>query len=270
MTCTIQAAWLDSPKAPTDATFRGAGHRLALCTTVINLEENRVPAAMTPCILCVPLPVTLRPGSLADRLQIMRRCEAEATPLTWYGGPESLAALGEAGCASCALEIGTAEARSGRDLRRAIASARRAVPTLQAAIFTGQGPFLHRDLLIDSGITVLGLDRFDAHDRRSRRPAPRRWPCRSVAWGLWEVAAESAASRSWLRLLGRSGDHRLLWRAALPPGDDLPRRELDRMRRWARHRIAGGRVRGMLLADLPEAIRGQQDDRLQGSILRAA
>lgn len=270
MTCTIQAAGLDSLQAPTDATFRGAGRRLTLCPTVIILEENRVAAALTPCILCVPLPGTLRPGSLADRLQIMRRCEEEATPLTWYGGPESLVALGEAGCGSCALEIGTAEARSGRDLRCAIAAARKAVPTLKAAIFTGQGPFLHRDLLIDSGITVLGLDRFDAQDRRSRRPAPRRWPCRSVAWGLWEVAAESAASRSWLRLPGGSGDHRVLWRAALPPGDDLPRRELDRMRRWARNRIADGRARGLLLGDLPEAISGQQDDRLPGSILRAA
>lgn len=109
--------------------------------------------------------------------------------VTWAMGPSALARL-----SSClppqgvALALDGTAASSRRDMRRGIDEFRRLRETADAVVFPAEATVTHRDLLVEAGIRVACVDRFDELERGSRRPAPAGWRCRSPQWGLWEVA----------------------------------------------------------------------------------
>lgn len=109
--------------------------------------------------------------------------------VTWAMGPTTLARL-----SSClpthgvALALDGAAASSRREMRRGIDEFRRWHGTADAVVFPAETAVTHRDLLVETGIRVACVDRFEDLQRGSRRPAPAGWRCRSPQWGLWEVA----------------------------------------------------------------------------------
>jgi len=114
--------------------------------------------------------------------------------VTWAADAETLADLTAAAPeASWALLVDAAAAASRRDLRTRLASLARLSSRIDAAACAAEVTPVHRDLLVDAGVRVAAMDRFDDAGRGTRRPAPDGWACRSVVWGLWEV--ESSAPR---------------------------------------------------------------------------
>lgn len=206
-------------------------------------------------------------------------------PVTWTTTLEKLPMVRDAAHASLqataptlALDLSTPWPTTRQALRHTLRSARALWPGLDAAVFRGPISLDHRDVLVQEGITTAVVDRFDPQPRGSRRPAPRGWPCRSVAWGLWEVSIGQAARApllaSLVRWRGGSRKGGLTVLHAAPSGDDpsVPtiRSRLERQRAWIRRRSHGGSVRPIRLSDLPSIIAGAEDATLRGSVLRAA
>ena len=110
------------------------------------------------------------------------------------------------------------------------------------------------------------VDEFSDVGRGSRRPAPTGWPCRSVAWGLWEVkACPPRRSPGWGWLPGlpaarRGGLH------VIADGEQ----RLSRLVDWSAQCVARGQAVVVPLAELPAILEGRTLGSLAASVLRAA
>ncbi len=202
-----------------------------------------------------------------------------AIPVTWIGSVETVTHGGFAPDRSdIAIELQPEWFASRQTLRTAIARARGAVPGIQTAVLR-RAPLEHRELLAESGIRVVMVDAFADTDRGSRRPAPQGWPCRSLAWGLWEV--ESARQRptglrAWLPrftslpVARPGGLHVLLDRTVVPGGRGEMSPRVERWIEQVQTRQTRGAVVAATLADLPTLVERRQRQPFSGSVLRAA
>lgn len=208
-----------------------------------------------------------------------------AAPVTWVATPDGLERLRDVweaaptteGLPGVAVSLEPEALATKTTLRAALRQARTAWPDLAAAVQRGGGGTPHRDVLVQEGITTLCVDAFDEPLRGSRRPAPRGWPCRSILWGLWEVAAAPARPAGLVRRItgwctgSRTARGSLvILDADSGNGAAVARARLERHRGWARRRIQAGFAEGATLADLPRLIAGGNAAGSPGSILRAA
>lgn len=167
--------------------------------------------------------------------------------------------------AAAALEIDPAWLESRAALRQALVRARHAAPRLEAAVVRGALGALH-GLLAEEGIRVVLVEAFRDVGRGSRRPAPAGWPCRNVAWGLWEVkACPPRRSPGWAWLPGlpaarRGGLH------VVAAGDQ----RLGRLVDWSAQAAARGQAVVVTLAELPAILEGRTSGAMAASVLRAA
>lgn len=234
------------------------------------------------------------PGTIVMTCPFPSRSVVEAThwlrlgsdvAITWVASIENLTVLRDAAAAinpaggrhGVALAIEPAWLRAKTTLRTSLRQARDAWPDLVAAVLRGPVPLEHRDVLVQEGITTIVVDAFDEPLRGSRRPAPRGWPCRSILWGLWEVAAAErrrqgvfGRMRSWW---SRSPDGGLTMLDAGSGSSGQPaaiRSRLERQLGWSRRQIQAGRLQSATLADLPAVIAGGGTAGFRGSVLRAA
>ncbi len=177
-----------------------------------------------------------------------------------------------------ALDLDPEWFASRQALRSAIARARAAVPGIESAVLR-RATLQHRELLAEAGIRAVLVDAFDEVDRGSRRPAPQGWPCRSVAWGLWEVEAADrrpTGLRAWLPRFSslpaaRPGSfHVLVDRTIVPGGRPVASPRVERWVEWARARAARGAVTAATLADLPAVVERRHRQPIGGSVLKAA
>jgi len=137
----------------------------------------------------------LHPGTRPESWsRLHAAAERSGGGVTWAADADTLADLTAAAPeASWALLVDAAAVASRRDLRTRLASLARLPSRIDAAACAAEVTPVHRDLLVDAGVRVAAMDRFDDAGRGTRRPAPDGWACRSVVWGLWEV--ESSAPR---------------------------------------------------------------------------
>lgn len=120
------------------------------------------------------------------------------------------------------------------------------------------------------------VDAFADVGRGCRRPAPAGWPCRNVAWGLWEVqACPPRRAPGWAWLPGLPGPRRG-GLAVCGAGDTetVPRgtagRRLERLLDWAERAVARSRAVAITLAELPAILEGRRSAPLAASVLKAA
>lgn len=189
--------------------------------------------------------------------------------VTWAVRLDQLAAL--AGSAApiraVADEPGWWESRA--TLRDRIERVIRLMPGIDTLVVGGGRTLLHRELLRDHGIRTVCVEMFDDAPCGSRRPAPLGWACRSLSWGLWEVAL-TAAPRGWLsRFTGRTTAIRpfpggLTVLGSTEPGSE-PTATIDRVARWVESRVATS----VSLAALPGLV-SATGGATTGSVLRAA
>ena len=169
-----------------------------------------------------------------------------------------------------ALALDRAESDSRQGLRQHLKSLRHTA--VDAVVVPDGVEIVHRDLLVEAGIHTAVVDRFDDLPRGNRRPAPEGWACRSLVWGLWEVAATPPRPGS---LLGRL----LPWvdgpaagsLTVTPPGaGEGVHAAADRVTRFLGAYRAGRQpTRLVRLGDLP-AMLGSGCQPTGGSVLRAA
>lgn len=228
-------------------------------------------------VVTCPLPRDVAPHEVTAWLE---RGVKAAVPVTWIIPCEILpmARAGSDGVgisrAAAALDLSAEWPLSRQELRRTLRAARAAWPELEAAVLHGPAPLDHRDVLVQEGFTTVCVDRFDVHPRGTRRPAPRGWDCRSILWGLWEVAAapkpRSPLGRvaDWCRNPSDRGGLRI-WRPGACSAATT-RVRLDRHVESIRRRTAAGAARAALLADIPSLIAGNDPLTARGSVLRAA
>lgn len=208
-----------------------------------------------------------------------------AAPVTWITTPDGLERLRDVweaaptttGLPGVAVSLEPESLATKTSLRAALRQARTAWPDLTAAVLRAGGGTPHRDVLVQEGITTLCVDAFDEPARGSRRPAPQGWPCRSILWGLWEVASAPARRVGLVRRMAGwcTGSRNargglVILDADSGSGMAVARARLERHRAWARRRIQAGTVEGATLADLPRLIAGGNATGSPGSILRAA
>ena len=230
--------------------------------------------------ICCRLPARIMATELADWVQLAHR---SAAAITWVAGVDNLHTLGsvlsdQSGTTRIAVEADEVLLGSRQALRRTIAAVRQECGQLDAVVAAGGPAVPHRSLLVDEGIRALCVDRFEQVSRGSRRPAPHGWPCRSLLWGLWEVAG---AAKPTFGPLGRV----LHWRALRPlaPGtlsvlhvtattdgaSRTIRSRLERVLGLVTRRRARAPVNVIHLADLPDLLVGGDAART-GSVLKAA
>lgn len=210
-------------------------------------------------------------------------------PVTWLVGVERLLLLADhhgtgPSCRNLALELSPHPSR--QELRLLLARASTAFPGLDAAVMHGELPAEYRQVLVAGGIRVLCRDRIDDEARGSRRPAPTGWPCRSTAWGLWEVTRTAATPPG---LIGRllpwatrgtpvpgsltvvdiGGQGSRTSRQATKPDATSIRARLEEWRSWAK-RLPREHVSFATLSDIPALIAGGGRLPVGGSVLKAA
>lgn len=205
-------------------------------------------------VICAPLerravPVDARPG----------------VPVTWVADLETILARADrldGGALALAIEPEWMASRQA--LRAAVVRARHAAPGLEAAVLRG-GTLVHHAVLADEGIRAVVVDGFAPLGRSGRRPAPAGWPCRNVAWGLWEVrACPPRRSAWWSWLPGLPGPRAGGLHVA--PVEAEPGRLLD----WASRAVARGHAVAVTLGDLPAILEGRRPAALASSVLAAA
>ncbi len=234
-------------------------------------------------LICAALPPTDRSSATAHRPAVALATPAvpitSAVPITWIGSVETVVRGGFAPERSdIAIELAPEWFASRQKLRAAVARARGAVPGIEAAVLR-RAPLEHRELLAEAGIRVVLVDAFTDTDRGSRRPAPQGWPCRNLAWGLWEVESvrrPPTGLRAWLPRFSSlpaarpGGLHVLVDRTVVPGGRGAMSPRVDRWIEWAQSRQARGGVVAATLADLPGIVERRQRQPFGGSVLRAA
>lgn len=226
-------------------------------------------------ILICPIP---HGTPVAEIAAWMARSRGSNVPVTWVVDLETLPTARDAAADAVpdvALDLTPSWPASRQILRHTLRSARQAWPHVETAILRGHSRLEHRDTLVEEGITTIAVDRFDAPIRGSRRPAPRGWQCRSILWGLWEVAL-TTGSRSglvgqvtgWYRGGGRPDGLRVL-DAGGSTAPAVIRTRFDRHLTWIRRKAATG-LRAVSLSDLPTILGSGCDAASRGSVLRAA
>ena len=122
----------------------------------------------------------------------------DRSKVSWVVAPDRIGDVPEHAAAVVALTPACLDSR--QSLRAVIHEARRHRPAL-VSVLVRETPLRHHGVLAEAGIRVVLVDSFSAIERRgARRPAPPGWACRSVVWGLWEVAL-TPPTRGWRRLL---------------------------------------------------------------------
>lgn len=182
-------------------------------------------------------------------------------PLTRVVDLDTLLGGGHDG-ADVALAIDPRWLASRQALRQALVRARHAAPRLEAAVLGG-GLLAHHAVFVEEGIRAVLVDEFAAVGRGPRRPAPAGWPCRNVAWGLWEVrSCPPRRGRGWGWLPGLPAPRSGGLHAAVA-GD---RRLVD----WAARAVARGRAVAVTLAALPAILESRTATPLAASVLKVA
>lgn len=225
-------------------------------------------------------------AATAEVIALFGRAATDDAPVTWTTTYEMLPMVREAAKAtpatvppSIAIDLSDRWPTTRQSLRHELRSARAIWPALDTVVLHGPVALDHRDVLVQEGITTAGIDQFDAHPRGSRRPAPQGWRCRSIVWGLWEVAVGERPRRTimdrvaaWRSHAGRAGRLTVLHAGNRDQKTSIAviRSKLDRHRAWARRRADAGTVQTVRLSDLPSIIAGRDDTASRGSVLKAA
>lgn len=220
------------------------------------MEARNSPATV---VVCAPAPRRSGDGGVAARV-----------PITWVGGIDALESLPQVAAARLALAIEPAWLTSRQALRAALVRARRAVPGLEVAVLHGAA-LAHHSVLAEEGIRIVAVDAFSDVGRGARRPAPAGWPCRNIAWGLWEVmACPPRRSPAWSWLPGLPAPRRGGLHVCAADGAGGDARRLGRLLEWAGRGVARGRVVTVALGELPAIMEGRRPALLATSVLRAA
>jgi hypothetical protein len=236
-------------------------------------------ALPTTLVFCCPVPADMPAAQFAACLDAV---SGAACPVTWATPVDRLPLLIErcgAGTAApaAAVDVPVSALASRQALRQLLAAAQAAAPGLEMARVRGTLAHEQRRMLVDAGIGVVVRDRLESVARGSRRPAPHRWPCRSVLWGLWEVAASEATPPGMIgRLLPwtvadrpQQGGLTVVDLAGVAPTPASIRDRLERWLAWSQWQGAG-RVEISTLSTLPDLISGAARRPLSGSVLKAA
>lgn len=190
-------------------------------------------------------------------------------PVTWIASWNGLAELASAGLPSgddVALEIPAGALESRQRIRTLLARGREAFPSLEAVSLPEAADMTHRRLLVEEGVRVALVDRLPADGHGSRRPAPRGWRCRTMAWGLWDVEVTPQDQRGllgWLRPRQprlRSGSLVVLKAEG----------SAERWLTWATRQVERTAGRAETLGGLAAGLAGEDRLPLAGSVLRAA
>lgn len=236
-------------------------------------------ALPTRLVFCCPVPADMPATQLASCLDAASRV---ACPVTWATPVDRLALVMErrgpaAAAPAAAVDVPVTALASRQSLRQLLAAAQAAAPGVETALVRGMLAHEQRRMLVDAGIGVVVRDRLEPVTRGARRPAPSRWPCRSILWGLWEVAASDATPPGMIgRLLPwtsaerpQQGGLTVVDLAGAAPTAASIRDRLDRWLAWAQWQ-GTGRVEVAPLSALPELISGAARRPLSGSVLKAA
>jgi hypothetical protein len=192
--------------------------------------------------------------------------------VTWAMTPATLARLsarlpGE----NMVLALDGGMATSRRELRRGIDEFRRVQHTVEGVLLPVETSVSHGDLLVETGVRVVGVDRFVDSGRGSRRPPPHGWQCRSSRWGLWEVRTAPASSSGlarWLPWAGRMAPGSLaVERVELAADPTVAAAKLART--VERYDLGSGRISTVRLAMLADIL-GPGAQTGGRSVLRAA
>jgi hypothetical protein len=233
-------------------------------------------------VICATLQAQMR-GERCDGL--VRGAASLSVPVTWVTAIDRLADVGaeiarRVEAADVAVNVPVAECSSRQRLRRFLVRAREALPTLTAAALRGSAAFEHRSLLVGEGIGVVLVDALEEQPLGPRRPAPRGWPCRNTAWGLWEVQVGQPRAAAWARWFGLSGLQRprpgslhvLRTDGAMigNNGEGFLTSRLERWAGWAERRCRHGAAVATTLSGLGGALARGGRGPLAGSVLRAA
>lgn len=201
-------------------------------------------------VICAPEP--LRTGGPTRSAAAVTRVVDLDTLLGGADGPD------------VALAIDPRWLAARQTLRRVLVQARHAAPGLEAAVLRGAA-LAHHAVLAEEGIRAVLVDAFADVGRGPRRPAPAGWPCRNVAWGLWEVrSCPPRRGRGWGWLPGLPAPRRGALHAAVATAGDR------RMHDWAARAVARGQAVAVTLAGLPAILEGRATPALAASVLRAA
>jgi len=233
----------------------------------------------TTLVFCCPLPTGLAATQVAASIDTVARA---TTSVTWAAAAEHLRLVVErqasvGGPVRIAVDVPGEIASSRQALRRLLTTAAAAAPGIDAAVVRGSLPQDCRTMLVDAGIGVVLRDRLEPMSRGARRPAPSGWPCRSVLWGLWEIAALDAGPPGIIdRLLRRTAEQPQsggltvvnLAGAGVPTAASI-RDRLERWQAWIRKQRAGA-VELADLSSLPDLITGAARRPLASSVLKAA
>lgn len=170
-----------------------------------------------------------------------------------------------------ALALDDASTQSRQRLRQLLLAIDRT--DVDAVVVPDGGAIAHRELLVEAGVRTAVVDRFDDVPRGIRRPAPEGWSCRSIVWGLWEVASTPLTSSSligrWMPWGGGPAAGSLTVISALGSGTASDA-DIDRTTRLiASHRAGRIPKRFVHLGDLPTLL-GPGGQSKGGSVLRAA
>lgn len=240
------------------------------------------PVSPATIVICATLPRQVRPERCSG---LVRAAANLPVPVTWLAAIDRLADVGaeiarNAGTADIAVDVPAVECSSRQRLRRFLARAREVTPGLAAAAMHGRAALEHRPLLVGEGIGVVLVGALGEESRCVRRPAPRGWSCRNVAWGLWEVQAGQSRGGGLARWLGipglprpRAGSLQVLRTDGAMIGNDGAGFLTSRLERWAawaeKHSRRGSAVT-TTLTGLGAALTNGGRQPLAGSVLRAA
>jgi hypothetical protein len=237
------------------------------------MPDVNSPAVIVVCGVATGSPKTARDGHPGGT--------SMPVPVTWVASAERIASVAAAVGGTRAhhdfvLQVPAAAFESRPRLRRLLAMAREAVPSLEAIAVRGGGAVEHRPLLVEEGVRVVLVDSLAGSGRGSRRPAPNGWRCHNSAWGLWEVEMGPASRRGPLSVFGLSSRPRVRRGGLAVLGTDawdaqgIPCHRFDRLATWAAGRASRDGVEATTLAGLVARLTGDDQQALTGSVLRAA
>lgn len=233
-------------------------------------------------VICATLPQQVRAERCAD---LVRGAAGLPVPVTWVTAIDRLADVGAeilrgVETADVAVQVPVAECASRQRLRQFLVRARQGLPSLAAASLRGPAAFEHRALLVGEGIGVVLVDALDEQSLGQRRPAPRGWPCRNTAWGLWEVEAGQPRTTTWTNWLGlyglprpRAGSLHVVRTDGAMIGNNgagFLTSRLERWAAWAEKRCRRGTAVATTLSGLGSTLARGGRGPLAGSVLRAA
>ena len=237
----------------------------------------------TTLVVCCTIAKTANESEIAELCGIANRY---SLPVTWVISPENLSrATAVISDLSHQHQIALAgfpdwfEGNHSRGLlRRALSSALSIHPLLESIVVPPCTHLSHRDILVENGISTACVDSFETQLRRSRRPVPEGWPCRSLFWGLWDVQFSSRQTigsfGSWF---GRSVPHQsgaliVQNTGCFLASDSMAvcQRRLEHLCRWIEHRVNTGRIRTASLDKIPQLVLHSNGFTPTQSILKAA